>query len=150
MELTTELVIGAPPEIVWGILMDFARYPEWNPFIVEISGTAAVGARLHVRIVPPGRTGITMRPIVRAVEPNRELRWLGSLAGFFKGEHRFVLEPHESGTRFVQAETFSGLLVPLFRRSLDTDTRQGFEEMNHALRERAEALAGDEATPEAD
>ena len=40
---------------------------------------------------------------------------------------------------FVQREEFRGLLVPLFSRSLDTDTRRGFEAMNQALKERAEA-----------
>lgn len=145
MELTTELFIGAPPDIVWLVLMDFQHYPEWNPFIVEISGDAIVGARLSVRLVPPGTKGITMRPIVRAVIPEREFRWRGTLGfgGLFSGEHRFVIEPHEGGSLFVQSEKFSGLLVPFFRRSLETDTRRGFEEMNHALRERAEALAGD-------
>lgn len=150
MELNTELIIGAPPDVVWAILIDFERYPEWNPFIVEIVGKPEVDQKLKVRLVPPGTAGITMRPVVRAVSPPRELRWRGMLAmpGIFTGEHRFVVEPHESGSRFVQAEVFTGILVPFFRRSLETTTRRGFEEMNHALRERAEALAGDEAAPD--
>jgi hypothetical protein len=152
MELTTELIIAAPPEVVWSVLTDFAKYPEWNPFIVEIAGAAVVGSRLHVRILPPGTSGITMRPTIETIDPPRELAWRGSLAlaGLFSGTHRFVIEPHETGSNFVQSETFSGLLVPFFRRSLETSTRRGFEEMNHALRERAEALAGDAATPEVD
>jgi len=45
----------------------------------------------------------------------------------------------ENRVRFVQREVFRGLLVPLFSRSLDNNTQRGFEEMNHALKERAEA-----------
>jgi hypothetical protein len=148
MELTTELIICAPPAVVWDVLLDFAAYPEWNPFIVEIAGRPVVGARLEARMVPPGTKGIRLRPVVRAVVAERELRWKGSLMvpGVLDGEHSFLLEPHEQGTRFVQSERFTGLLVALFRRSLDTDTRRGFEEMNRALRDRAEQLAGDEAT----
>src|SRR5688572_28010554 len=145
MELVTEIIINAPPSTVWAVLMDFERYPEWNPFIVQIVGKAIVGERLSVRLQPPGTKGIRMRPTVLAVEPEREFRWKRTLAipGVFSGEHRFYIEPHEAGSLFTQSECFSGLLVPLFRHSLDTDTRRGFEEMNRALLERSETLAGD-------
>jgi hypothetical protein len=60
--------------------------------------------------------------------------------GVFDGEHTFSIEPLEDNrVRFIQREAFKGLLVPLFARSLETNTQQGFEEMNHALKERAEA-----------
>jgi hypothetical protein len=36
---------------------------------------------------------------------------------------------------------FDGLLTSLFGKSLDTDVKQGFEEMNKALKERAERAA---------
>jgi hypothetical protein len=41
--------------------------------------------------------------------------------------------------RFVQEERFSGLLVPLLAKGLDTHTLPGFEAMNRALKARAEA-----------
>jgi hypothetical protein len=44
------------------------------------------------------------------------------------------------GSRFVQAEEFSGALVPLVGSRLFEDTRRGFELMNRALKERAERL----------
>ena len=37
-ELFTMTEIEAPAERVWHILTDFARYPEWNPFIRCIEG----------------------------------------------------------------------------------------------------------------
>jgi hypothetical protein len=63
--------------------------------------------------------------------------------GLFGGEHSFVIQPlGENRVRFVQREAFRGLLVPLFARSLDNSTLRGFEEMNRALKERAEAATG--------
>ena len=57
----------------------------------------------------------------------------------FDGEHIFTIEPLEAGdVRFVQREIFTGVLVPLFMRWLEKDTRRGFEEMNRALKLRAE------------
>ncbi len=82
------------------------------------------------------------RPTLRRLEPRRELRWLGRLIlpRLFDGEHIFELEPvGEDRTRFVQREVFRGLLVPFLSRSLDRDTKRGFEEMNRALRSRAES-----------
>ena len=87
---------------------------------------------------------MTFRPKILNAEPNRELRWLGHLfvPGLFDGEHSFTIEPlGHARVRFVQREIFRGLLVPLFSRGLDRDTRRGFEEMNRALKERAEAGA---------
>ncbi len=141
-ELHTEIEIGAPAERVWRLLTNFASYPEWNPFIRRIRGEPTTGARLEVRIEPPGGQGMTFKPTVLNAEPNRELRWLGRLLvpGLFDGEHSLAVQPLEEGrVRFTQRETFRGLLVPLFARSLDNNTRRGFEEMNHALKEHAEA-----------
>jgi hypothetical protein len=145
-QLHSEIEIDAPAERVWELLTDFASYPEWNPFIRSISGQPTPGERLEVRLEPPGGRGMTFRPQVLNTEPNRELRWLGHLLvpDLFDGEHSFVIQPlGENRVRFIQREAFKGLLVPLFARSLDNSTLRGFEEMNRALKERAEAASGD-------
>ena len=141
-ELHLEIEIDASAELVWGVITDFASYPEWNPFVRKISGEPKVGERLEVRLEPPGGRAITLRPTVLKAEPERELRWLGHLwvSGLFDGEHSLSIHRlGEDRVRFVQAETFGWVLVPLFARSLDDGTRRGFEEMNRALKERAEA-----------
>jgi hypothetical protein len=141
-ELHSEIEIDAPAERVWRVLTDFASYPQWNPFIRRISGEPTTGERLEVRIEPPGGRGMTFRPTVLNAEDNRELRWLGHLLvpGLFDGEHSFAIQPlNENRVSFVQREAFKGVLVPLFARSLDNNTHRGFEEMNRALKERAEA-----------
>jgi hypothetical protein len=139
-ELRREIEIDAPPERVWAVVTDFAAYPEWNPFIRRISGDLREGTRLEVRIEPPGARATTFKPTVRAVEANRELRWLGRLLlpGFFDGEHSLRIEPLDGGrSRFVQSERFSGLLVGLVKGTL-AKTEAGFEQMNTALKARVE------------
>lgn len=143
-EIVTDIEIGTPAEHVWEVLTDFARYPEWNPFIRSASGPLREGSRIEVRIEPPGSKGMTFRPVLLAVDAPRELRWLGhfGVRGIFDGEHAFVIEPLGSNrVRFVHRERFSGLLVPLLWRTLDTNTRQGFEVMNRAIKARTEAEA---------
>ena len=84
---------------------------------------------------------MSFEPKMVNVETNREMRWLGRLLipGLFTGEHSFAIEAlDEKGVRFVQSEKFTGLLVPFMAKSLDRDTKNGFEAMNRALKERAE------------
>jgi hypothetical protein len=143
-ELRTEIAIAASPEAVWAILTNFVAFPQWNPFIKEASGEQKVGGKLRIHIVPPGGKGMVFKPTLLAFETNRELRWLGRLGvpGLFDGEHCFTLEPIEGGqTRLRQCEVFTGVLVPLFARSLDDGTKKGFEAMNLALKARAEKKA---------
>ncbi len=140
-ELRSEIEIQAPAERVWQLLTDFGSFPKWNPFIRRASGSAKLGERLEVRIQPSGASGMTFRPTVLKAEPNHELRWLGQLLvpGLFDGEHSFTIELLGANrVRFVQREVFNGLLVPLMARGLDADTQRGFEEMNRALKARAE------------
>ncbi|TCJ12818.1 SRPBCC domain-containing protein [Parasulfuritortus cantonensis] len=141
LRLETQIDIAAPVERVWSLLVDFASYSRWNPFVRSIDGIPTVGRPLEVFIQPPGSGGMRFRPTVLVVEPNRELRWKGKLLlpGLFDGEHYFRLETKpEGGLVFRHGETFSGILVPLFRRSLDGATKQGFVAMNEALKREAE------------
>ncbi|MBI3372422.1 MAG: SRPBCC domain-containing protein [Betaproteobacteria bacterium] len=137
----TQIEINASAERVWSVLMDFPGHARWNPFVRSIEGTATVGGSLSVFIQPPGSGGMRFRPTVLAIAPKLEFRWKGKLVipGLFDGEHCFKLEP-KSDTQllFRQAEVFSGLLVPLFRRSLEGATKQGFIAMNEALKREAE------------
>ena len=142
--LHTEIEIDAPTDVVWDVLVDLDHYPDWNPFIVEAVGTVAVGQRLTNRLQPPGGRAMTFKPVVTEVESGRSFEWLGRLGlpALVDGRHRFELRPTSSGaTRRVHTERFGGLLGPLLRRSLDRNTVPGFEAMNEAMKQRAEARA---------
>lgn len=140
-EIKTEILIHATTEKVWAILTNFENYPNWNPFIKSIIGDPIVGNQITVRIEPPDAKGMTFKPKVLIYAPNKELKWLGRLlfTGLFDGEHKFELIDNGNGTTtFVQSEKFKGILVPLFKKQLDNNTRKGFEEMNKKLKEWAE------------
>ena len=148
-EIVTEIVIGASPDAVWEVLLDFDSYPEWNPFITSASGQAETGERLAVTIQPQGRRAMQFRPEVLRALPGQELSWLGRVGvpGLFDGEHRFILEADadSGGTRFIQRETFSGILLPFIWWSMGAPTRGGFEAMNRALKQRVESAGRGDA-----
>jgi hypothetical protein len=138
--LVTEIHIAASPERVWQILSDLDAYPEWNPFVVQATGRAEVGARLTLRLQPVVGRATTVRPTVLEVRDGAALRWLGrfGIPRVLDADHRFRLEASDGGTRLVQEEDFRGLLVPFVAKTLDRGTLPAFVLMNEALKARAE------------
>jgi hypothetical protein len=139
-ELRTEIEIQASPEKVWQILTNLDKWPEWNPFIHHAIGKAQVGGAVDITF-RSGSKEMTLHCTVVKAEPNRELCWKYHvvLPGLFRGEHSFVIEPiGNNRVRLVDREIFSGLLVPLQAKDIDTHSRCGFEEMDQALKARAE------------
>jgi hypothetical protein len=99
------------------------------------------GQRLRIRLQPVGGRAMTFRPTVLEATPGRQLRWLGHLLlpGIVDGEHRLTIQPLGQGQgRLVQQEDFRGLLVPLLAASLDRRILPAFQQMNRALKRRAE------------
>lgn len=145
-QYSSEIEINATRERVWQVLTDFPSLPDWNPFIPSMEGELVAQERLKVRIEPPGGMGMSFSPTVLRAEPGVELRWIGHvlMPGLFDGEHYFTIEPLDgSRVRFVQGEKFTGLLVPLMGViGVYKSTEAGFKEMNRALKERAEQVAG--------
>jgi hypothetical protein len=142
MKISTEIMINSPAEKVWGILTDFEKYPEWNPFIKRISGDLSVGGKLDVYMKPPGGKGMRFLPRVVLLDGKKEFRWLGKLFmhGIFDGEHIFSIEKiSDNRVNFIHSENFKGILVPIFVGNLKSRVLDGFREMNQALKDRAES-----------
>jgi hypothetical protein len=138
--IETRIDLPATPSVVWKHLQDTSSFESWNPFITSLTGDLEVGQRLEVRIVPVGGKPMTFRPRVTVMQRESHLEWRGTLGipGLFDGRHSFTLSPTGVGaTRFVQAEEFSGVLIP-FTGKLLARTKAGFEAMNAALLTRLE------------
>ena len=138
LQLTTQIDIQAPMATVWTLLTDWKHYPDWNPFIFQLKGTLALGERLEAHI-----DGMQFKPIVTHLEAPYHFAWLGKLwiRGLFDGAHSFRLEAlPDGGTRFYHEESFKGILVPLLKKQLLGKTKMGFEQMNQALKDRAEQV----------
>jgi hypothetical protein len=144
-QIETQVAIAAPAEQIWTLLMDFPRYPQWNPFIRQIEGRPEVAEKLRVEVQPTGGHAMSFEPQVLVVQTAHEFRWKGRffVSGLFDGEHYFLLRKQgEHQTMLIHGERFSGLLVPFFRSQLESGTRAGFEAMNHALQHLA-SIASD-------
>jgi hypothetical protein len=126
--MSATIQIDAPPEAVWAVLTDLARYPEWNPLFREASGQVVVGNRITLRSVHPANSRLmTVKPKITVADPDAELRWVSS----------FALTAVDGGTRLEQSETFRGLLTAFSGKTF-ARAEASFQALNEALKERAE------------
>ncbi len=140
--LHTEVTIDASPDQVWKVLADRQAYPEWNPFIISSTGELKVGDTITNVLKDTKGSETTFSPKLLAVEPGKELRWIGKVppGAIFDGEHSFRLEALPDGrTRLIQEEKFTGAAIPFTRSMLNTTIKPQFEAMNQALAARATA-----------
>lgn len=131
------------------MVADFARYGAWNPAFVHVEGEAREGARLDLRLqLGEGGRLWRMRARIVRLEPPHALCWHARLLvpGLLDRRHCVHLEGSGDDTRVVRSEEFGGALAPLLPRSLYERLRQGFDDMNEALRERVERPARPRAT----
>jgi len=139
-ELCTQVEIQASADKVWHILTDLDKFPEWNPFIHHAIGKAKVGEKVDIT-VRSGSKEMALHCQVIKAEPTHELCWTYHviLPILFRGEHRFTIENMGANqVRFIDREIVHGWLVPLQVKDIDTNSRKGFEEMDRALKARAE------------
>ena len=140
MQLRTEIEIDAEPDQVWRVLVGFAEYAEWNPYLKSVEGSLTEGASLTLTLTSTDGSERRQRATLLKVEAPRCLRYRSKflLRRLFDGEHYFDLSAIEGGrTRLVQGEDLSGALVQHMGPRLTAMTR-GFVGMNEALKKRVE------------
>jgi S-(hydroxymethyl)glutathione synthase len=140
--LESEVLIDAPPQTVWSVLDDIERYPEWNPTLPALRGRTTVGQPVVGTLRQPNVGEREVTPTITRIVGARELRWLSQApGGVFSAEHIFVLEPTADGkTRVLHSEVFDGPVADERWPSINTNLRQAYEDLNAALKKRAEEM----------
>jgi len=141
--LETDIKIDAPPQTVWSIMDDLERYPEWNAAVPELAGRTTVDEIVRGRLTLPNMPEIPLSPTLIRIVGARELRWItiSPNPGEFSAEHIFILKPTEDGgTHLYHNEIFDGAIVEGMWPALDTNARQAYNDLNKALKKRAEAM----------
>jgi hypothetical protein len=140
-EIKTEIKINAPQMEVWDILMAFDKWSDWNPTVNQASGTATLGSKVNITMAgPEGKNGQKYSADITMFEAPRSFRWRAVMIyGFLMTNDRsFELEPLGDGTKLINTEHFSGLLVSLFWGKLEKFVPASLNSMNEALKARAE------------
>ncbi|KAF4232527.1 hypothetical protein CNMCM6457_004853 [Aspergillus fumigatiaffinis] len=151
--ITTSIEINAPPATVREKFLDFSSISKYSPngFIRSISPVDPTKSSIDLQPgdklnVCAGYGKMKFSPVVSSNTPSM-FSWIGSIPGIFTGEHLFRFEEipasgqEQNRTRFVQEETFTGLLSFLMGEGflaryvgLGEDSRKGYDWFNHDLK----------------
>lgn len=137
LEYQATATIDAPAAKVWAVLIDTAKWPQWDPSCEKIEGEVELGRKIKAFTkLSPGRAF----PVkVTELVPNQKMTWSGGMPlGLFKGERTFVLRETDGHTVFTLREVFSGPMLRLIGKSIP-DMTEPFEEFVAGLKGRAEA-----------
>jgi hypothetical protein len=135
--LESQIEINAPIDVVWQHLTDFARYPEWNPYILSAEGELKQDSLVRFKVA--GMPRVLSAPIVSFVE-NKELVWeaRSPLPGIKPRYIRRLEEIDATRTRFINREEFTGWAVPLASPMLNLMSKPLFPKTCAALKQRVE------------
>ncbi|KAA3663622.1 MAG: SRPBCC domain-containing protein [Chloroflexi bacterium] len=132
-----EIEIDASSQKVWDILADPGGYPNWDPGMLRIEGRLALGEKVSffTKLSPDRAFPVK----VTAFEPGKRMVLTGGMPlGLFKSERTHTLTPSSDGkTMFHTEEIFSGLLLPVFGKSIP-DLTGNFEQFAAGLKQHAE------------
>jgi uncharacterized protein YndB with AHSA1/START domain len=142
----------APPEVVYALVADITRTPEFSPEILEctwLDGATgpAVGARFKARNKVPNRPAWHNKPIVTVVDPPREFAFARTEPFGGTVEWRYGFEPDGAGTVVTESYTVTRamgrvgwfIIGTLFaRKDRRADLRAGMEQTLERIRTTAE------------
>ncbi len=129
-----EIEIQGSVEKVWETLTNFDKYFEWNPLIYHVDGKLDVGEKVVISVGKAGREQKFICEVAR-LDPPHEFSWkfFEMMPFLYRGEHIFRVEPiNEQMVRYVDRETFEGLLIPF--KNVEK-MKSGMISMGKALKE---------------
>lgn len=130
--------IEASPSVVWSLLTDAEKYPQWNRSVLSIEGRIALDERIKLRSSAAPKRSFKLR--VKEYLPNQRMVWRSG-GRAFGGERVFTLRPTPSGgTDFVMYEGLGGSMMKMIEKKLP-DLRESFDIFAADLKKTAEAQA---------
>lgn len=146
MKVATEIMLQAPPDKIWNILIDFPAYPEWNRFLKAVRGQAAPDAPLEVDLQFYGKRMEKKTGKVTGLMAPKYFSWVWNHSfgsWFLSSEHVFRLKDKEDGrTVFFQEIYLTGLGLKFRRRDMEHMAKLSLGKLNDDLKERVEGSTG--------
>lgn len=136
--------IDAPQALVWDVLVDYARYPEWNPYTVRVDTELSVNADVVLHLPDPANPGstFTTTEVMRVIEAPHHLQYdtADNLPGIFAVRDQWVEDLGDGRSSYRTTDAFSGEFALVAFDLQGSWVKAGFDAVAHAIKARAEAL----------
>lgn len=133
----SEITIQATPKEVWSTLTDFSGIKEWNSVLVPIEGVLKEGTTIRYEFRQDQNSSSIIPASVKKIVENRLLNQTGGMTGLLTFDHRYILEPSESGTKVIIHEEYRGIMVPFWNPAQVGDA---YNRLAQALKARVEGI----------
>lgn len=136
--------IQAPQLFVWQVLVDFARYPQWNPYTVRVDSRLEIGGPVVLHLPHPHRAGETLitTEVLRVIQEPCHLRYDtgDAMPGLFAVRDQWVGSLAGERSSYRTTDVFSGEYAQVAFERQGAWVKRGFDSVALALKERAELL----------
>ncbi|KAJ3547573.1 hypothetical protein NM688_g5393 [Phlebia brevispora] len=153
----SSIVIDAPVDKVWSVLLDFPAYSEWNAFVRSQTvvdsaeqpleeQTVKEGSFLYLTANIPPSMDAKSRPsstrlVVSHLDPeNHRVAWTNRMPAWIMTTERWqwLTAPEDGKTKYETIEVFNGFLAYLVKWFVGSGLRQGFQAMADGLKAHSE------------
>ena len=133
-----EIVIKAPVQDVWQVLMETDKYADWNPVMLPLEGDLAVGNTVNYQFTQDADNVSTIPSTVKNIVPNELLNQAGGLPGVLTFNHEYRLESLDGGTKLIIHEDYRGIGVNFWNPA---PVGKAYARLNQAISDRVMSLA---------
>ena len=136
-EYSIKINLPSSKVIVWEAVTDFQSYDQWNTvLIMGNNDQLEIGKKFKVTIINENGKKSKFKALTLTNNKEASFSARQTVLGkwFFSVTHYFIIEENkESETTFIQTWKFSGILFPLFRKSIFNQLGR-FNRMNEDLK----------------
>lgn len=137
-----EIVINAPAQVVWDVIVDFANYGLWNTFCPSIKGKPVVGSPVEMQVDMGNGLQLQVEYVTK-VEPIHTIVWsMENKPGdpIHADRAQYVTPIDDTSCRYVSVDEFSGEFAGPMIEQMGALVEKGFNTCAVDLKKRAEAL----------
>lgn len=133
-----EILINASPNEVWAVLANTEKYTDWNPVMLLKVGKIQEGQQVVYQFTQAADKQYDISTSVKKVTAGKLLNQGGGMTGILAFDHRYILEPSDTGTKVTIHEDYRGIGVNFWN---PTPVEKAYERLNIALKNRVESLS---------
>ena len=137
------VTIAVPQAFAWQVLLDFERYEQWNPFTFKVKTDLVIGQLVELHVHLPKRGKSVQKEYLKHLQASEQIAWgMHILAPQLLKARRtqYLNKLNHNQCQYRTDDALEGLLTPLVKALYGESMRQGFNQMAHALKLRAETL----------